>query len=168
MQNMQQMEVGGVRKIFFLFFFCHKIQELVLTFNIFTGEIAETVGVEWFKERIVPLLEAHMGAQKINLQEPRKQADGSSGKYMRPVIGEDGDSENVVAVSWTVMPKGGYLRRQAVMRAMSSIGKLTELEPVVVRFLERGLKDKVFNVQIVALRSVMNLLPALGASETLK
>ena len=132
------------------------------------GGVAETVGVEWFKERVVPLLEGHMGAQKIDLQAPRRQADGSDGKYMRPVIGDDGDSENVVAVSWTVMPKGGYLRRQAVMRAMGSVGKLTELEPVVVRFLERGLKDKVFNVQIVALRSVMKLLPAIGASETLK
>lgn len=132
------------------------------------GDVAETVGVEWFKERVVPLLEGHMGAKKINLQAPRRQADGSEGKYMRPVIGEDGDSENVVAVSWTVMPKGGYLRRQAIMRAMGTVGKLTELEPVVVRFLERGLKDKVFNVQIVALRSVMKLLPAIGASETLK
>jgi len=54
------------------------------------------------------------------------------------------------------------------MRAMASVGKFTELEPVVVRFLERGLKDKVFNVQIVALRSVMKLLPAIGASDSLK
>lgn len=60
------------------------------------------------------------------------------------------------------------MRRQAVMRAMASVGKFTELEPVVVRFLERGLKDKVFNVQIVALRSVMKLLPAIGASDSLK
>lgn len=132
------------------------------------GDVVEAVGTDWFKERVVPLLEVHMGAQKINLQQPRRQADGSDGKYMRPVIGDDGDSENVVAVQWTEMPKGGYQRRQAVMRSMGSVGKFTELEPVVVRFLERGLKDKVFNVQIVALRSVMKLLPAIGPSEVLK
>ena len=194
------------------------------------GDVVEAVGTDWFKERVVPLLESHMGVKKINLQPPRRQNDGSAGKYMRPVIGEDGDSENVVAVQWTEMPKGtffcglvvigcvcvwllclvvllvvlllpacpwngcpglsvciftnffflfhsfphsfpytgGYLRRQAVMRAMASVGKFTELEPVVVRFLERGLKDKVFNVQIVALRSVMKLLPAIGASDSLK
>jgi hypothetical protein len=132
------------------------------------GDVVEAVGTDWFKERVVPLLESHMGAQKIDLQAPRRQPDGSDGKYMRPVIGDDGDSENVVAVKWTEMPKGGFMRRQAVMRAMASVGKFTELEPVVVRFLERGLKDKVFNVQIVSLRSVMKLLPAIGASEALK
>lgn len=133
------------------------------------GGIVEVTGVEWFKANIVPVLEKHMGERIVELNPPRKQANGNPGKYMRPAAGGDvDDNENVVPAQWTKMPHGGYLRRIAVMHSMASVGRHADLMPLVVRFLEKGLNDDVVNVKIAALGTVKHLLPEIGPSDEIK